>query len=137
MSVDHVVDILPVGGHWAGRAELAVELDTVLAEDVTGDPYLPPVPSLHHHVVVTSSLLQPAVVLVPAVALLPVPVILQEDHDVPRGEDHVPVVKVLGDCVSRHYVTPKLHKPWLTLFGILIFFQYLAILSANQKASFQ
>ena len=70
VGVDHVVHVLPVGGHRSGGAELAVELDAVLAEDVPGDPHLPPVTGLHHHVVVTPGLLQSAAVLVPPVALL-------------------------------------------------------------------
>ncbi len=57
MGVNHVVHVLPVGGHGAGRAELAVELDTVLAEDVAGNPHLPPVPRLDHDVVVAAGLL--------------------------------------------------------------------------------
>ena len=117
VGVDHVVHILPVGGHRASGAQLAVELDTVLAQDMAGDPNLPPVPRLDHHVVVAAGLLEPAVVLVPAIALLPVPVILQEDHDVPGGEDDVSIVKILGDCVSRHDVTLKLHKLRIILCG--------------------
>ena len=117
VGVDHVVYILPVGGHRTGGAELAVELDTILAEDVPGDPNLPPVPRLDHHVVVAAGLLEPAVVLVPAIALLSVPVVLQEDHDVPGGEDDVSIVKILGDCVSRHDVTPELHKLRIILCG--------------------
>ena len=105
MGVDHVVHVLPVGCHRAGGAQLTMELDTLLAENVAGDPNFPPMPSLDHHVVVAAGLLQPAVVLVPAVALLPVTVILQEDHDVPRREDYISVVKVLSDSMSRHNVT--------------------------------
>ena len=119
VGVDHVVHILPVGGHRTGGAELAVELDTILAEDVPGDPNLPPVPRLDHHVVVATGLLEPAVVLVPAVALLSVPVILQEDHDVPGGEDDVSIVKILSNSVTRHDVTLKLHKLRSILCGTL------------------
>ena len=50
-----------------------MEEDTVLAEDVARDADLPPVPGLHHHVVVTSGLLQATAVLVAPVALLSVP----------------------------------------------------------------
>ena len=105
MGVDHVVHVLPVGGHRAGGAQLTMELDTLLAENVAGDPNFPPMPGLDHHVGVAAGLRQPAVVLVPAVALLPVTVILQEDHDVPRREDYISVVKVLGDSMSRHNLT--------------------------------
>ena len=104
MGVDHVVHVLPVGGHRSGGAELAVELDAVLAEDVPGDPHLASVPGLDHDVVVAASLLQPTIVLVPAVPLLTVAVILQQDHDVPLGENDISVVKVLSDCVSRHFL---------------------------------
>ena len=58
-------------------AQLTVEEDTVLAEDVPRDPDLPPVPGLHHDVVVTSGLLQAAAVLVAPVALLSIP---RSDH---------------------------------------------------------
>ena len=65
--------VVSVGGHGRSAAQLAVEEDAVLAEDVSGDPHLPPVPGLHHHVVVTSGLLQATAVLVAPVALLSVP----------------------------------------------------------------
>ena len=65
--------VVSVGSHGLSAAQLTVEEDTVLAEDVPGDPDLPPVPGLHHHVVVTSSLLQAAAVLVSPVSLLSIP----------------------------------------------------------------
>ena len=88
VSVDHVVHldqgintcrarktklrtyVVSVGRHGWRAAQLTVEEDAVLAEDVPGDPHLPPVTGLHHHVVVTPGLLQSAAVLVPPVALL-------------------------------------------------------------------
>ena len=62
--------VVSIGRHGLSVAQLAVEEDTVLTEDVPRDPDLPPVSGLHHHVVVTSSLLQAAAVLVAPVALL-------------------------------------------------------------------
>ena len=62
--------VVSVGRHGWRAAQLTVEEDAVLAEDVPRDPDLPPVSGLHHHVVVTSSLLQAAAVLVTPVALL-------------------------------------------------------------------
>ena len=120
VGVDHVVHVVSVGGHGARGTQLAVELDTVLAQDVaryphlrnytsvvgqnneTKTPYLPPVARLDHDVIVPPSLLQAAGVLIPAVALLSVPVILQQDHDVALRQVHVSVIEVLGYCMSRH-----------------------------------
>ena len=73
MGVDHVVHVVPVGGHGLGVAQLAVEEDALLAEDVPGDPDLPPVPGLDHDMVVPAGLLQAAAVLVSSVSLLSVP----------------------------------------------------------------
>ena len=102
-----------------------MEEDTVLAEDVPGDPHLPPVSGLHHHVVVTPSLLQAAAVLVPPVALLSIsrsdhetrglgkltgdlPVILQEDYNISLGKGYISVLKIFSNCVSRHFLTLNL-----------------------------
>ena len=65
-----------------------MEEDAVLAEDVPGDPHLPPVPGLHHHVVVTSGLLQATAVLVAPVALLSVPKYISNTW----GELYIPIL---------------------------------------------
>ena len=72
MGVDHVVHVVPVGSHGLGVAQLAVEEDALLAEDVPGDPDLPPVPGLDHDMVVPPGLLQATAVLVSSVSLLSV-----------------------------------------------------------------
>ena len=40
VGVDHVVHVVSVGGHRARGTQLAVELDTVLAQDVARYPHL-------------------------------------------------------------------------------------------------
>ena len=117
--------VVSVGSHGLSAAQLAVEEDTVLAEDVPGDPDLPPVPGLHHHVVVTSSLLQAAAVLVTPVALLSIsrsdhetvkdvntwgnlPVILQEDYNISLGKGYISVLKIFSNRVSCHFLTLSL-----------------------------
>ena len=40
VGVDHVVHVVSVGGHGARGTQLAVELDTVLAQDVARYPHL-------------------------------------------------------------------------------------------------
>ena len=98
-----------------------MEEDTVLAEDVPRDPDLPPVSGLDHHVVVTSSLLEAAAVLVAPVALLSIPradhetrgvgiitrvspVILQEDYNISLGEGDISVLKIFSNRVSCHFL---------------------------------
>ena len=73
VSVNHVVHVVPVGHHRLGVAQLAVEEDAVLAEDVPRDADLPAVPGLDHDVVVSPGLLQAAAVLVSPVSLLSIP----------------------------------------------------------------
>ena len=102
-----------------------MEEDTVLAEDVAGGPHLPPVSGLHHHVVVTASLLQATAVFVSSVAFLSVtrehrsdhktvlgllvlPVILQQDYNISLGQGYISVLKIFSDCVSCHFFTLNL-----------------------------
>ena len=120
-----VTYVVSVGRHGLSVAQLAVEEDTVLAEDVPRDPDLPPVSGLHHHVVVTASLLQATAVLVPSVAFLSVsrehrsynktvlgllvlPVILQQDYNISLGQGYISVLKIFSNCVSRHFLTLNL-----------------------------
>ena len=91
VSVDHVVHldqgintcrarktklwtyVVSVGRHGWRAAQLTVEEDAVLAEDVPRDADLPAVPRLDHDVVVSPGLLQAAAVLVSPVSLLSIP----------------------------------------------------------------
>ena len=57
MGIDHVVNIVSVGRHGRRLAQLTPELDTIFAEDVTGNPNLPSVSRLDHDMVISSSFL--------------------------------------------------------------------------------
>ena len=101
--VDHVVHVLPVGGEGRVRAQLAVEDHHVLAQHVPGDPDLPPMPGLHHDMVIpTDSLKTTLVPITCPKPSLPTPLILKDDDELPLGQGHVPVVEVLGQSMTRH-----------------------------------